>query len=142
MATEEITTTVVLEAATLGSRFVLLHRRTDRRPVPAAERRPRLCSPRGEGVATAPRGLVTAVVGRSPSGARATRVGEREPSAGLSDAVWGRSSLFPSTNRRYRTGLCFIKFVCRGDNVQKLRQLLTVDPSARASMKNAANCDT
>ena len=31
---------------------------------------------------------------RSPSGAKATRVGERDPSAGLSDAVQGRSSHF------------------------------------------------
>ena len=84
------------------------------------------------------------VLGRSPSGARATRVGAREPSAGLSDAVWGPqfSFFFHPRTVVNRTGLCLIKFVCRGDNVKKLRQLLTVDPSARASMKNAANCDT
>ena len=33
-------------------------------------------------------------------------------------------------------------FVCFGCLSLKSKQLLTVDPSARASMKNAANCDT
>eukprot|EP00731_Ephydatia_muelleri_P027388 Em0019g261a len=107
---EEITTTAVLEAATLGSRIVLLHRRTDRRPVPAAERRPRLCSPRGEGAATAPRGLVTAVVGGQSKnkGVRAeprVRIGVRTGRP-RGETTWfiGSTALVPATKGSHYHG--------------------------------------
>ena len=51
---------------------------------------------------------------RSPSGAKATRVGERDPSAGLSDAVQGRSShffFFQSRTVELPSGSSFVSYV-------------------------------
>ena len=110
------------------------------------------CCPRGGSPASGVEG-----VGLGPAGSRGVHQSQGPPPAGEADLLAPlpldapcvppglRSrpeSRVRSVNRVSGFTVYFVRLRRERADVKTKAQLSTVDPSARASMKNAANCDT